>query len=203
MSGDAQRPASDGGEVLPFPGGAESPEHARVHRLVPALEALLFAAGGPVTARALAASLDDARPDEVREALVLLRARCARSDRGLELVEVAGGWQLRTDPRFAASVLNLLGETPAKLSRAALEVLAVVAYRQPVTRAEIEALRGVHSGGVVRGLLERGLLRVSGRRDEPGRPLEYATTRTFLEVFSLPDLRALPTLTEREDLDDG
>ncbi|MBW1879144.1 MAG: SMC-Scp complex subunit ScpB [Deltaproteobacteria bacterium] len=174
-----------------------------MNRLVPEVEALLFAVAGPVTAKALATSLENATPAEVAKALDLLRARCARSDRGLELVEVAGGWQLRTDPRFATSVLSLLGGTPAKLSRAALEVLAVVAYRQPVTRAEIEALRGVNSGGVVRGLLERGMVRVAGRRDDPGRPLEYATTRHFLEVFSLPDLGALPSLKEREDLEEG
>jgi segregation and condensation protein B len=203
LSGGEGKPYPDGGAILPFPGGAESPEQARIGGLVPALEALLFAAGGPVATKALATSLEDATPAEVVRALEVLRVRCARGDRGLELIEVAGGWQLRTDPRFATAILRLLEGTPTKLSRASLEVLAVVAYRQPVTRTEIEALRGVNSGSVVRTLLERGLVRVAGRREGPGRPLEYATTPHFLEVFSLPDLGALPTLREREDLEEG
>lgn len=192
--------SGDGGEVVRFPGTNAASDRAQA--LIPALEALLFAAGQPATARALAGALPDADVTEVRVALGLFQERLSRDDRGVELVEVAGGWQLRTDPRFAGPVLALMGGTPARLSPAALEVLAIVAYRQPATRGQVEALRGVASGGVLRTLIDRGLLRVCGRRDEPGRPLEYATTRRFLEVFSLPDLGDLPTLAERDDLDD-
>jgi segregation and condensation protein B len=192
----SKRRAGDEGRVVPFPGA--DPEATA---LVPALEALLFAAGEPVSVRALADALD-ARPDEIAAGLLALRARLAAGDRGLELVE-AGGWQLRTDPRFAGPVLELLGATPQRLSRAALEVLSVVAYRQPVTRVEIEALRGVSCGGVLKALLDRGLVRAAGHRDEPGRPLQYATTGGFLELFGLPDLSALPTLKGRDDLDGG
>ena len=179
--------------LLPFPGN-EPPDG-----LVSSLEALLFASGAPVSLRQLAEVLE-VEPAAVRGGLAALSRAC--DSRGVELLEVAGGWQLRTRPEHASSILRLMGQRPAKLSRAALEVLAVVAYRQPVTRAEIDGLRGVDSGGVVRTLLGRGMLRTAGRRDEPGRPLTYATTRAFLELFALPDLRDLPTLREREDLDE-
>jgi segregation and condensation protein B len=168
--------------------------------MVAAVEALLFAAGGPVKLEALCAALDDADPDEMQRALSAVTARCGAADRGLEVVVIDGGWQVRTQARFAAAVLRLRGARPQRLSRAALEVLAVVAYRQPVTRGEIEAIRGVDSGGVLKTLLDRLLVRVGGRRDEPGRPLQYATTPQFLEMFSLPGLGALPTLREREEL---
>jgi len=190
------------GRIVAFPGAdGVAPERPGAG-LVAVLEALLFAAGEPVTVRALAEAIDGAKPDDVVAGLDLLRARLAGSDRGLELIEVGGGWQLRTDPRFAKAVLSLLGGTPQRLSRAALEVLSVVAYRQPVTRVEIEALRGVSCGGVLKTLLERGLVRAAGHRDEPGRPLQYATTGGFLELFGLTDLAALPTLADRDDLDE-
>lgn len=190
----------EGGRLVPFPGAGPAEEGDTT--LLPALEALLFAAGTPVSARALAEALEDVSPSEVRAGLERLQRRLATSGRALELVQVAGGWQLRTDPRWSGPVLRLLGGTPQRLSPAALETLSVVAYRQPVTRAEVEALRGVGCGPVLRTLMERGLVRVAGRRHEPGRPLEYATTDRFLEVFGLLDLDALPTLREREELDD-
>ena len=166
--------------LLPFP-GREPPDG-----LVSSLEALLFASGAPVSLRQLSEVLE-MEPERIREALAALARAC--EDRGVELREVAGGWQLRTRPEHATLILRLLGQRPAKLSRAALEVLAVVAYRQPATRAEVDGLRGVDSGGVIRTLLGRGLLRTAGRREEPGRPLTYATTRAFLELFALPNLR--------------
>lgn len=179
--------------LLPFPG------HEPPDGLVAAVEALLFASGAPVTERQLCEVLD-VESAALRGALSALGRGC--ETRGIELLEVAGGWQLRTRPEHAGSIQQLLGQRPAKLSRAALEVLAVVAYRQPVTRTEVDALRGVDSGGVIRTLLGRGLLRTAGRRDEPGRPLAYGTTRAFLELFALADLRDLPTLREREELDE-
>jgi segregation and condensation protein B len=168
--------------------------------LVGAVEALLFVAGVPLPFDDIVAALEGPGPDEVREALVEIARICDRPGRGVELVEVAGGWQFRTRTRFADSIVRLRGLRPAKLSRPALEVLAVIAYRQPVTRHEIEDLRGVDSGGVLKTLLERNLVRVAGRREEPGRPLEYATTPEFLQMFTLPALSALPTLREREEL---
>lgn len=173
---------------------APSPE------LLAAVEALLFAAGAPVGLVALCDALDDADPAEVRDALTALAARYEHDAHGLTLDAVAGGWQLRTQARFAAIVQRLRGGKPQKLSPAALETLSVVAYRQPVTRSEIEEVRGVDAGGVLKVLLERGIVRVAGRRDEPGRPLEYATTDAFLALFGLPSLSALPTLREREEL---
>jgi segregation and condensation protein B len=175
-------------EILLFPLGIP-PE------LVGGVEALLFASGEPVTAAELATALA-ADPQEVRLALEALRTRYTRPSSGLSLEEVAGGWQLRTATRFGGAILALRGQKPARLSQASLEVLAIVAYRQPITRHEVEGIRGVDSGGIVKGLLERGLIRVAGKRDEPGRPLEYRTTPAFLELFALKDLGEMPTLRD-------
>ncbi|MBX2800916.1 MAG: SMC-Scp complex subunit ScpB [Myxococcales bacterium] len=165
--------------------------------LVAALHACLFAAGEPITVKALCEAVQQEAPD-VRAALRELQERTRRS--GVVLEQIAGGWQLRTDTRFQIPVQRLLGARPMRLSRAALEVLAVVAYRQPVTRMEIEGMRGVDSGGVLKTLLDRRLVRSAGRSDDPGRPLLYRTTATFLQLFSLPDLRGLPTMEERHSL---
>lgn len=183
-----------GAEILTFtPPGPVEPA------VVAAVEALLFASGEPVGTRELAAVLQ-VGVEEVRAAIAALQDRHRGEGAGLRVVRVAGAWQLRTAAPFADVVLALRGGKPAKLSRAALEVLAVIAYEQPVTKLEIESLRGVDSGGVLRTLLDRDLVRVTGRRDEPGRPLEYATTRAFLEMFSLEGLGDLPSLRERESL---
>lgn len=168
--------------------------------LVGAVEACLFAAGAPVTLRTLAEAVG-AEVAEVREAVTALRRQ--REGTGVEIEQVAGGVQLRTALRHAGAVQRLLGARPQKLSQAALEVLAVVAYRQPVTRGEIEAMRGVDSGGVLKTLIDRSLLRTAGRADEPGRPLLYRTTASFLELFRLPDIKALPTMAERASLTRG
>lgn len=167
--------------------------------LVAAVEALLFAAGEPLTVRSLASVLG-VTPDEARAALQVLEDRRRTPASGLRVARVAEGWQLRTAPEFGGLILALRGARPARLTRPALEVLAVVAYEQPVTRHDIEQLRGVDSGGVLKTLVDRGLVRVAGRRDEPGRPLEYRTTPAFLEMFSLADLTALPTLAERASM---
>lgn len=170
-----------------------------VDRLLPVLEALLFAAADPLPVRKVCEIVDGATSREVRAALERIERDCR--SRGIRLVEVAGGWQLRTAPEHHAYVRRLFRERPFRLTRASLETLAVVAYRQPVTRAEIEAIRGVDSSAVLEGLVERRLIRIAGRRDVPGRPLVYATTSRFLEVFGLKDLKSLPTLGEiSEDL---
>jgi segregation and condensation protein B len=112
------------------------------------------------------------------------------------VVYVAGGYQLRSAPEHGHWVRRLLGGRPPRLSRPMLETLAIIAYRQPCTRPEIEAIRGVDADAVVNTLLERRLIRIQGRKDAPGRPILYATTKDFLEVFGLPDLHALPPLAE-------
>lgn len=182
------------GAVIPFPGGDDQAE------LIGVLEALLFAAGEPVPLARLGDVLPDTSRDEILKGLRGLEARLEQPGRGLMLAEVAGGWQLRTATRHGEAVARLLGGKATKLSRAALEVLAVVAYRQPVTRKEIEEVRGVSSGAVLKSLLDRGILSGGTRREELGHPLEYRTTRAFLELFALRDLKDLPTLRELRDL---
>lgn len=185
--------------VLQFPPPA-APDAPKVdgQSVKDAVEALLFASGEPVTLQELVAALDVEDAEAVRVALHAIAQE--KMGRGVQLVRVAGAWQLRTDPRFADAVLRLRGGKPQRMSRSALETLSIVAYRQPVIRSEIDELRGVNSGGVLKSLLDRGYIRVVGRRDLPGRPLEYGTSRLFLEMFGLNHLADLPTLKERASL---
>ncbi len=170
-------------------------------RLRAILESLLFAAGEPVSLGRLAAALDPVTKEEIQNALKALAAEYAQGGRGLALEEVAGGHQLRTRKEFAPQVRKLLAAKPPRLSRPLLETLAIVAYRQPITRPEIEELRGVDSGGVLETLLERRLVRITGRKEVPGRPILYATTLEFLEVFGLKDLESLPDLKEFQEIE--
>jgi len=160
------------------------------------IESLLLAAGAPVPLGQLVDALDGPGRAEVLAVLEALGAGYEREGRGLRLVHVAGGYQLRTPAEHGPWIRRLLRERPPRLSRPMLETLAIVAYRQPCTRMEVEAIRGVDVDAVLSNLLDRRLVRVVGRKDAPGRPLLYATTREFLEVFGLPDLDALPTLRE-------
>ncbi|MEB2346393.1 MAG: SMC-Scp complex subunit ScpB [Deltaproteobacteria bacterium] len=165
------------------------------------LEALLLAAAEPVSAQKLAGVLgEETTPTEVRGLLAALEAEYAEAGRGFRIEEVAGGFQLRTLPELAPWLQRLRPQPPLRLSRAALETLAIVAYKQPITRAELELVRGVDVGAVVTSLLERRLVRIAGHREVPGRPMLYATTRRFLEVFGLASLSDLPTLREIEEL---
>ena len=171
-----------------------TPERARA-----IVEALLFAAERPMDL----AALQDATQLEgqvLKDALEALRQKHAPGAGGTVLVELGGRWQLRTDPELGAYVRRMLQLKPMRLTRAALETLAIVAYRQPVTRPEMEDLRGVDCGAVTKALLERKLIRILGKKDEPGRPLLYGTTREFLELFNLRDLTQLPTLREFQEL---
>lgn len=173
------------------------------------LEALLLAADRPLAVADLVALIDLAfeegewparvSDDEVEMALRSMAGAFTRHG-GVELIEVGGGWRLRTPPNLAPMVRRLWPDRAARLSGAALEVLSIVAYRQPCTRIEVEEVRGVDCGGVLRALLERRLIRIVGKKDEPGRPLLYGTTPEFLETFSLPNLRAMPTLRDLESL---
>lgn len=121
--------------------------------------------------------------------------------RGFVLAKVAGGYQFRSLPKVAPWILEIKKVKPSRLSRAALETLAIIAYNQPITRSRIEQIRGVEGSGIIKNLLERDLITVVGRKDIPGRPLLYGTSRRFLELFSLPDLASLPPLPEIESLD--
>jgi segregation and condensation protein B len=163
-------------------------------------EALILASPEPLPAKRLADLLPRCSPERARELVAELNAEYAAQGRAFEICEVAGGFQMRTLPEFSPYVQQLQSSRPLRLSSAALETLAVVAYRQPVTRAEVEFVRGVDVGAVLRSLLERKLVRIAGHREVPGRPMLYATTRRFLEVFGLASLGDLPTLREIREL---
>lgn len=167
------------------------------------VEALLFVAEQPLGLDQLCRVLESVERVEVRAALEELTAEYQALGRSFELVEVAGGWCFRTRPELAFWLRRLRKQQVTRLSRAALETLAVVAYKQPVLKAEIERIRGVEVGGILRTLMEKGLIKVAGRKDLPGKPLIYATTRRFLEVFDLHDLGDLPSLEELEALNEG
>jgi len=161
------------------------------------IEALLFAAVEPLPLKRLKELLRIEDGRVVREALDALAAEYAAAGRAMRIEEVAGGFQLKTRPELAPLVARVGRKVESeKLSPAALETLAIVAYRQPVLRADIERIRGVASGEVLRALVERGLVRVAGRAELPGSPLYYGTTNRFLEVFGLSDLSALPQTGE-------
>ena len=165
-----------------------------------ALAALIFAADGPISLDRLCQFFECGRA-ELRPLVEELLAEFPISKNGFYLTEVAGGYQFRTDPDLVPWLSQLNRERPFRFSVAALETLAMVAYRQPITRGEIEYLRGVDSGGVLKTLLEKGFLRILGKKDVPGRPLMYGTSRHFLEFFGLKDLNDLPTLKEFSALD--
>ena len=161
------------------------------------LEAALFSAGRPLTAEELATLDSDASAADVRVALEQLREHYDFNQHGIELVELAGGYQILTRPVYAAAIerAQFSVRTP-KLTAATLETLAVIAYRQPVGRMEIEEIRGVSAGGVLRSLQERGLIEVVGRSEALGRPLLYGTTALFLELLGMRDLADLPKAEE-------
>ena len=166
-----------------------------------AVEAVLFASSRPVSMRSLCSILEEFDASQVREAVKVLRSRYRSPASGIELAEVAGGLVIRTRPGQKKYVVRARQKAPARLSRAAMETLALVAYRQPVTRAEVEAIRGVDSSGTLRFLMERRLIRIQGRKAVPGRPLLYGTTRYFLELFQLKNLKSLPDSTELKELE--
>ena len=164
------------------------------------VESLLFVADGPLTMQRLGEVLEGVEKKEVRASLDEIQAELECSRHGIRLVEVAGGYQLRTAKVNADWVKKFLGGRPARMGRATLETLAIIAYRQPITRAEVEAIRGVDVDGVINTLLERSLIRAVARKDVPGRPFLYGTTAEFLELFNLKDLTHLPTLKEMEEI---
>ena len=184
--------------------------------LIRIIEALLFSAQKPLSIREIVTAIKNAEdPDtgpnefsrvreaEVAAALEQLKIEYIEQERAFQLIEKAEGWQLATDPKYAPWVRQLLpAPKPARLSAPALETLAIIAYRQPITRADVEAVRGVNIDGVLQTLMERGLVKIAGRAEIPGRPLLYETTQFFLDHFGLRNLDELPNVEElrRRDL---
>jgi segregation and condensation protein B len=179
--------------------------------LTQVIEALLFAAQKPLTAKELAAAIKGAGGDDelvlnefakvteaqVAAALEQLKIEYVQQSRAFQLAEKAEGWQLVSDPAYASWVRQLFpAMKPARLTPPSLETLAIIAYRQPITRADVEAVRGVAVDGVLQNLMERGLVKIAGRAEVPGRPLIYETTEFFLEHFGLRDLDELPNAEE-------
>ncbi|CAB1085050.1 Segregation and condensation protein B [Olavius algarvensis Delta 1 endosymbiont] len=164
------------------------------------IESLLFVAEEPLTVDKIKRITVLAETREIRDALTALSDEYESRPGGFYLDEVAGGFQIRTRPEYNEWIRKLIRPKPLRLSKAALETLVIIAYKQPIIRSDIEHLRGVDCGGVLRVLLERKLVRVLGRREIAGRPLIYATTKHFLEVFDLKNLKDLPTPKEIEEL---
>lgn len=161
------------------------------------LEALIFASREPLTPRQIGQVLQGVPREAWRQALDELREEYARDGRGLQVAEVAGGWQITTRPEYNDWIRELIDpKSPTRLSIQALETLAVIAYKQPVTLPEIIELRGVKSGGVIKTLLEKRLIRIVGRKEVVGRPMLYGTTKEFLLHFGLKDLAELPKIEE-------
>ena len=166
------------------------------------VESIIFSAESPISLDRLCDILAEFGRDDIKSALAELCVFHESRTGGFSLVEVAGGWQFRTRPDFQQYVARQAKTKTTKFSQSSLESLAIIAYRQPITRAEVEHLRGVDCGGVLKSLLDKRLIRILGKKDIPGRPLIYGTTREFLEVFGLKDLKGLPTLKEIMALDD-
>lgn len=164
------------------------------------VESLLFVADGPQPLQRFGEVVEQVDRQTLHGVLTELQEEYENQNRGIRLVEVAGGYQLRTTKANADWVKKFLGGRPARMGKATLETLAIVAYRQPITKAEVEAIRGVDVDGVITTLLERGLIRAVARKDVPGRPFLYGTTPEFLQLFNLKDLSHLPTLKEMEEI---
>ncbi len=165
------------------------------------LEAMLFVSPETLTLDRLASVLGEVSKPEVEQAIRRLQGTYDEAGRGIQLVEIAGGFRVMTRPDYAPWIKRLEKVKAApKLSRSGLETLAIIAYRQPIVRGEIEKIRGVETSGVLRTLLERKLIRMVGRKDVPGRPIMYGTTKFFLEHFGLRDLAELPPLREFKEL---
>lgn len=166
------------------------------------IESVIFAAESPLSLDRLSDLLQEFDRDEIRASLAELVGDYEGRGGGVHLVEVAGGWQFRTRADYHQYVTRQIRVKAAKFSQSSLETLAIIAYRQPITRAEVEHLRGVDCGGVLKSLLEKRLVKILGKKDIPGRPLIYGTSKEFLEIFGFKDLKSLPTLKEIQALDE-
>ena len=161
------------------------------------IEALLFATDKPLTTEQAKNVLDNLEPSEIRALIEALKSEYEESNRGIRIIEVAGGFQMITSPDFAPFLKKLFKVRHVeRLSKPALETLAIIAYKQPVTKFEITSLRNVNVDGVINNLLEKNLVRISGRKKAPGRPYAFSTTKQFLEYFGLKSLEELPKMEE-------
>lgn len=167
------------------------------------VESLLFASSEPLTPQQIRDLLPGKDLKDIKKVLKELKDEYETMKRSFLIKEVAEGYQFRSLPKFKPYIANMLMSTQSRLSKAALETLTIIAYKQPIIRQEIERLRGVEVGGILKMLLKKGLIRIVGRKSLPGRPIIYGTTKKFLEVFDLKDLSSLPTLKEIEELGDG
>ena len=187
--------------AAPAAAPASDPALSDLRALKGILEALLFVTAEPIPVTRFLALLGAVTKQEVDQALASLSHDYEQEGRGLQLAEVAGGYRIVTKAEFAPWLKRLEKvKAPSKLSRSALESLAIIAYKQPIVRGEVEQIRGVETSGVIRTLLERKLVRIVGRKEEPGRPIMYGTTKVFLEHFGLRDLSQLPPLREFKEL---
>jgi segregation and condensation protein B len=196
MPDDVEQQAETSTET---PEGVPSPTLS-IEETRASIEALLYVSGGPLSLRELKKAIPEAG-DQIKPALLELVEIYAREGRGLQIVEVAGGWQITTRPELHECVGRLFDTPkPARLSIQALETLAVIAYRQPITVPEIMELRGVRSASVVRNLLEKKLIKIVGRKNVVGRPLLYGTTKEFLLRFGLKGIKDLPQLKDMSEI---
>jgi len=161
----------------------------------PVIEALLFSSERPLLLEQIKDVLDNLTTDEIRKCIEELRDEYEKTKRGIRIIEVAGGFQMITAPVLASFLRKLYkGRRVEKLSQPALETIAIIAYKQPLTRREIESIRNVNVDGIIKTFLEKGLIRIAGRKKAPGLPKVYATTRQFLEHFGLKSLEELPKI---------
>jgi len=165
------------------------------------IEALLFASEKPLTMEQVKGVLDNLDTVEIRKVLEELKQEFEQSNRGIRIIEIAGGFQMITASDFAPFLKKLFKERRVeRLSKPALETLAIIAYKQPVTKLEIESIRNVMVDGVIKNLLDKSLVRIAGRKKAPGRPYVFGTTKQFLEYFGLKSLEDLPKMEEFSDL---
>jgi segregation and condensation protein B len=191
---DQQRKPAEHGQVQP----------GQDQQLKSAIESLLFIAGNPLSLDRFKGIFEEASNEQIEEQMNVLRQEYETRGSGIMLVEVAGGYLLATRPENAAWIRKFRSvKAASRLSKPALETLAIVAYKQPITRTEVEAIRGVNIGGIVRNLMERRLVKIVGKKDVPGKPMLYGTTPEFLQYFGLKDLSSLPTLKEFQELEAG
>jgi segregation and condensation protein B len=191
LGGEVEEKNSD----LPF-------EFVDQERLYSILESLLFSYDKPVSLSLMREAFrgTNIKSKDLQRALDVLASKYAAADRGVMLEEIAGGYQVRTKPDNAQFLLRMTKERPFKLTGPSLEVLSIVAYKQPIVKSEIDQIRGVESGHLLRALMDRGLINFQGKSELPGKPMQYGTARKFLEIFGLRNLRELPSLSEIDQL---
>jgi segregation and condensation protein B len=172
-----------------------------IEKLKKVLESLLFVSETPLTTKKVSSFVKDTNAEEINQAFQALQEEINQMDRSFQLVQIAEGFQLVTRPEYhkwAKELYKIISKT--RLSKASMEALAIIAYKQPVTRAEVEAIRGVEVSNLVQSLLEKRMIRILGRAETPGRPLLYGTTSEFLVHFGLKDLSDLPKVSEIQEL---